>query len=370
MRNRTLALAVAPALCLSAIVAGGGLRSYAAGPPSAIVEAPLDPDWNTGGKVKIEKPAMAPGKKIGFFGFGKDNPWSQYMFKAVEAEAAEYGATATFVGPPSFNAQTEYQEIADVAVSKSFDVLVVVPIDGPTEAPAIKQAVAAGIKVVAVGFPAGADMLSTKLQVPGMVSQVLESLSGNAATMADGVISSCEGLKTCEVEVLWGVRALGFDKVKPPVFYAKIKDYPNIKLVCQTDANYTQDAGRTEAADCLQAHPDLNVIASQADESTRGAESAIKSAGRTFGLGAKDIKIVSAYASTYGVAEVRAGKWVQTSYNRPQGMGRAGVRLGLLALQGKEVPTFVSQDDLDAAPSALTKPALDKLPRLLGQWAG
>jgi ribose transport system substrate-binding protein len=351
MRHKLLVLAAAPALGLAALAVSGSLHSYAA---DAISEAPLDNDWNTGGKIKIEAPTNAKGKKVAYYGFGKDNPWSQYMFKAVEAEAKALGATATFVGPPTFNAQTEYQEISDASVSHAYDVMVVVPIDGPTVAPAVKQAVEAGIKVVAVDYPVGPDMLSKALQVPGVTSQVLESLQGSAEAMADGVIASCEGVKSCEVEVLWGVRALAFDKVKPDFFYAKLKSHPNIKLVCQTDANYTQDAGRTQAADCLQAHPDLNVIASQADESTRGAENSITSAGRTYGLGPKDIKLVSAYASTYGVAQVRAGKWVQTSYNRPQGMGRAAVRLGLLALEGKKVPDFVAQEDLDAAPTALT----------------
>jgi ribose transport system substrate-binding protein len=367
MRHQRLVLITASAVFLTLLTTGNELRTYAA---DVISEAPLDNDWNTGGKITIEAPTNAKGKKIAYYGFGKDNPWSQYMFKAIEAEAKALGATATFVGPPTFNAQTEYQEIADASVSHAYDVLIVVPIDGPTVAPAVKQAVEAGIKVVAVDYPVGADTLSDKLQVPGMVSQVLESLQGNAEAMADGVIQSCEGVKSCEVEVLWGVRSLGFDKVKPDFFYAKLKSHPNIKLVCQTDANYTQDAGRTQVADCLQAHPDLNVIASQADESTRGAESSIISAGRTFGLGPNDIKLVSAYASTYGVQQVRNGKWVQTSYNRPQGMGRAAVRLGLLALEGKKVPDFVAQEDLDAAPTALTKPVLEKLPNLQGQWAG
>jgi ribose transport system substrate-binding protein len=140
--------------------------------------------------------------------------------------------------------------------------------------------------------------------------------------------------------------------------------------VCETDAGYTQDLGRTQSADCLQAHPNLSVIASQADESTRGAESSITDAGQTFGLGPKDIKLVSAYASTYGVAQVRAGKWVQTSYNRPQGTGRAAVRLLLLAMEGKKVPDFIDQADLDALPTILTKDVLDKHPEILGQWAG
>jgi ribose transport system substrate-binding protein len=369
MQTKRILKASGIAVGVAAAIWSVGVKTYAA---DAIAEAPMDKHWNTGGKVLLETPnaAAMKGKKIGYFGFGKDNPWSQYMYKAIEAEAALYGVETTFVGPPSFNAQVEYQEISDASVSKTYDGLIVVPIDGPTEAPAVEQAVAAGIKVVGVGYPVGGATLSTKLQVPGMISQVDESLSGNAEAMATGVINSCKGVENCEVGVLWGARSLGFDKVKPDFFNAMVSKYPNIKIVCETDAGYTQDLGRTLSADCLQAHPNLSVIASQADESTRGAESSITDAGRTFGLGPKDIKLVSAYASTYGVAQVRAGKWVQTSYNRPQGTGRAAVRLLLLAMEGKKVPDFIDQADLDALPTILTKDVLDKHPEILGQWAG
>ena len=307
--------------------------------------------------------------EIGFFGFGQDNPWSQYMFDAIEDEAARYGAAATFVGPPTFDAAVEAQAITDASVSKAFDAIVVVPIDGPSLAPAVSDAVAAGIKVVTVGFPVGPDALSQELQVKGVVSQVLESLPGNAEVMAEGVIEACADVDPCEVGVLWGARALAFDKVKPSYFEEAIGGHPNIKIVCETDAAYTQDLGRTQAGDCLSAHPDLDVIASQADESTRGAEGAIEAAGKSFGEDG-DIKLVSAYASTYGVEQVRRGAWLQTSYNRPQSMGRAAVRLALLALAGQEVPTFVSQEELDGVPTRLTKAVLKEHPEVVGQWTG
>jgi len=349
-----------------------GASIVIAGAANIIDKAPLDDLWNNNGKVKLDTPDAKAhkGVKIAYYGFGQDNPWSQYMFEAVSAEAALYGAEATFVGPPSFNAQVEYQEISDATMSTRYKGMVIVPIDGATVAPAVEQAVAAGTKVVGVGFPVGGDTMSSKIQVPGMVGQVTENLKANAEAMADGVIKSCEGVDPCKVHVIWGARVLGFDKVKPANFYAMTNQHPNIKLVCETDGGYTQDLGRTQAADCLQANPELNVIASQADQMTRGAEASIVAAGRTFGLGKKDIKLVSAYASTYGVAQVRAGKWVQTSYNRPQGMGRAAVRLILLSLEGKTVPEYIPQEVLDDLPLILTKEVLDKNPKILGQFAG
>jgi ribose transport system substrate-binding protein len=329
-------------------------------------------EWNVGGKTVIAEPAAdsGAGMKIAYIGFGKDNPWSEYMFKGIEDEAAKYGATATFVGPPTFDAQAQFQLVSDIATAKNYDMILIAADDGPSIAPAVKQAIAAGIKVVGLNMAIGADATSSEIQVPGVTSQVLENLQSNAETMADGVIQACEGLSPCKVGVLWGARALAFDKIKPDFFAAKLKDYPDIKIVCETDAFYTQDMGRTQTADCLQAHPDLNVIASQADESTRGAEKAITAAGKTFGLSAGDIKLTGSYASQYGVQQVRDGKWLMTVNNRPDSVGRTGVRLGLLDASGQAVPTIVWQEDLDGAPQELDKAALDANPGLVGQWQG
>ena len=326
--------------------------------------------WNAGGEVQIPEPDPVEDFNIAFIGFGKDNPWSQYAFEALEDEAKRFGATASFIGPASFDPQAQYQLLADLSVSQQFDMAVVIAADGPSLVPAVEQAVAAGVIVVPMNMAVGADPLGEEPQVDGVVTSVLENLTSNAEAMADGVITACADVDPCEVGVLWGVRALGFDRVKPPVFTARLEDHPNVHVVCESDAAYTQDLGRTQTADCLQAHPDLHVIASQADESSRGAELSIEAAGRTVGLESDDIKIVSSYGSRYGIEQVRAGKWLSTTYNRPGSMAKACVRLGILISQGHDVPSFVPMEKLDDLPLVLTKDVLDEHPDLLGQWEG
>jgi ABC-type sugar transport system substrate-binding protein len=124
----------------------------------------------------------------------------------------------------------------------------------------------------------------------------------------------------------------------------------------------------------LQAHPDINVLASQADQQTRGAERPLKAAGKTIGLGENDVKIVSAYGTVYGVNQVREGRWLQTSYNRAQSLGAAATRMVLLEIAGEEIPDdlrFIVQDrDVDDVPNRLNKEALDAHPDVTGQWEG
>ena len=289
-------------------------------------------------------------------------------------EAQANGAEAEFIGPPSFDAQAQFQLVSDLAVSKNYDGLVITPNDSTSIAPALKQLIAAGVPVASTLQPAGPNVLAMENQIDGMTGNVIEDLTVNAETMADGVIEACKPHDPCEVAVIWGVRALAFDKVKPEIFNAKIKSHANIKIVCQADGGYDQDVGRTAAADCLQAHPNINVMASQADQSTRGAERSLDAAGKTIGLAKDDVKIVSSYGTVYGVSQVRAGKWLQTSYNRAQSLGAAATRMVLLKIAGEEVPAdlqFIVQDrDVDDVPNRLTKAVLEEHPEVKGQWEG
>jgi ribose transport system substrate-binding protein len=369
MKRITAQILTAGALASSLALAGcGNDIPTAAG--QNLAAAAQSADWNAGGKVQIPLPPKAEGKKIAFVGFGKDNAWSVWGFEALKAEAETLGAKATFVGPSTFDPQAQYQLVSDLAVAKQYDILVVVAQDGASLAPAVEKAAAAGIVVVPINMAVGPDPVSHKIQVAGIKTQVLEDLESNAQAMAEGVVDACEGQDPCKVDVLWGVRALAFDKVKPPFFQKVIAAHPNIHVVCESDAAYTQDLGRTQSADCLQAHPDLNVIAAQADESARGAESSLTAAGHTFGLGKDDVKIIGAYASHYGVQQVRAGKWLMTTYNRVASMGRAATRLGISVLHGDNVPSYVPMEDLDDAPLKLTKEVLEKRPDITGQWEG
>lgn len=359
--------------------AGGGSGnevSAECSAPNVITEA----DWNKGAKQLPGVPEGAvDGKRIAYIGFGQDNAWSGGegglgVFTGILCEAEANGAEAEFIGPPSFDAQVQFQLVSDLAISQNYDGLVITPNDSTSIAPALKQLVAAGVPVVSTLQPAGPDVLSMKNQVEGMTGNVIEDLTVNAETMADGVIDACEVHDPCEVAVIWGVRALAFDKVKPDIFEAKIKAHPNIDIVCEADGGYDQDVGRGAAADCLQAHPNINVLASQADQQTRGAERPLKAAGKTIGLDKNDVKIVSAYGTIYGVEQVRAGKWLQTSYNRAQSLGAAATRMVLLEIAGKEIPDdlrFIVQDrDVDDVPNRLTREVLKEHPDVKGQWEG
>jgi ABC-type sugar transport system substrate-binding protein len=335
-------------------------------------EASSTRSWNEGGEITIPTPKANSGKgvKIAFSGFGQDNPYSQWIFKAIDKEAQKYGASATFIGPPSFEPEGQYELLSAIAQSKDYTAVIMLPIDGAQIVPAVEKVLGAGVKVATVSQLVGPQPETSAVQIPGITTEVFAPVDINAEVMGEGVIKACEGVSNCEVDVLWGARSLSFDHAKIAPFKETIAGHSNIHTVCETDANYTQDEGRTEAADCLQAHPNLSVVATQADESARGAESSIEAAGKTIGLGKEDIKIIGSYASRYGVQKVREGKWLQTWYSRPESMGFAATDLILEALEGQKVPDFIPQEALDNVGSVVTKETLKEFPQIEGQWEG
>jgi ribose transport system substrate-binding protein len=373
-RKCSVAVLMTAALLLAFALSacGSSKGTQGEGTESAEVVATQSRAWNKGGELQIPEPKPNSGKgvKIAVTSYGQDNPYSQYVFKAVQKEAERYGATATFVGPPTYEEQGQYEALTAIAQAKSYDAVVILPINGAQIVPAVEKLGEAGIYVAGNTEIIGPNPAAEAIQVKGMTTEEITPTRPNAEAMAEGIIKGCEGVSKCETEVIWGNRALDWEHVKLAPFNKKLEGHSNVDIVCQSDANFTQDEGRTQAADCLQAHPNLSVIATQSDESLRGAEPSIEAAGRTYGLGKEDIKMVGAYASRYGVKKVRNGEWLQTWYSRPQSLGIANVDLLLEAMEGQKVPTFVTQEELDDVGTTIDKEVLEKDPEIVGQWEG
>lgn len=374
-RSWLAVLALATTLTVTACGDSAGTSkdaSESSADAETVKPAATDRGWNEGGSFQVPEPAKDAGKgiKIAYTGFGKDNAFAKYTTQAVEDEARKYGATATHVGPATYDPPAQAQLVIDIATSKSYDAIVIQPIDSASIVPAIKTAVDAGIKVAASTFVIGPDLTATSPQVEGVTTEVVEDIVSNIQSSVDGLAEACEGIDPCEVAMIWGVRALAFDAAKIKPFREGIKQHPNIKVVCEADGNYTQDGGRKVAADCLQAHPNIRAIASNADQSIRGAEKAIKAAGKTYGLGKDDIVLMGSYGTKYAVDAVRKGDWLQTFFARPEAIGRTTVDLLLASLAGKEVPTYVNQADLDGVGDVINKAAFEKYPDLRAQWDG
>lgn len=326
-----------------------------------------DRSWNDGGTVVIPEPAESSGDGINimFTGFGQDNNLANAFADAVVDEAELYGATAEFAGPPSYDPVAQSSLLCDAATSGRYQAIVIQTIDSASVVECAKQAIDAGIAVVSIEFPIGPDVTADTLQVDGVVAQIREDVVGIAEAQAQAAIDTCAGIDPCLVGIGWGVRSLAFDAAKVEPLLGALATSPNIQVVCEADAGYTEDSGKTVAADCLSASPDLDVMIMGSDESAHGAELAIEDAGKSYGLGQDDIKIIGAYARKYGVQQIIDGKWVMSTFSRPNADGRAAVDLALLSLAGEDVPENVNTQDLDAVGLAIFPDTVQAVPDIL-----
>lgn len=238
-------------------------------------------------------------------------------------------------------------------------------IDSASIVECAKQAIDAGISVVTIEFPIGPDVTEAEPQIEGLVSHIREDVVAIAEAQADAAIEVCEGQDPCLVGIGWGVRSLAFDAAKVDPLLNRLAEHDNIEVVCQADAGYTEDEGRTVAADCLSAHPDVNVLIMGSDEAAHGSELAIADAGRTFGPEQDDVRIIGAYARKYGVQQILDNKWVMSTFSRPNADGRAAVDLMLLHMAGEEVPSYVNTQDLDGVGLTVWPDTADTVPNIL-----
>lgn len=326
-----------------------------------------DRAWNADGKVEIPTPEEGSGEgmNIMFTGFGQDNNLANAFSEAVIAEAELYGATAEFAGPPTYDPVAQSKLLCDAASSGRYEAIIMQTIDSASIVECAKQAVDAGIDIVTIGFPIGPDVTADDIQLEGVVSQVREDVVAISEAQAEATIATCEGVDPCKVGIGWGVRSLAFDAAKVDPMLNALAEHENIEIVCQADAGYAEDSGRTVAADCLSAHPDVNLLVMGADESAHGAELAITDAGLEFGAGDDQIKIIGAYARTYGVQQIIDGEWVMSTFARPNADGRAAVDLILANKSGVEIPTNVNSQDLDGVGLTVYPDTVESVPNIL-----
>jgi ABC-type sugar transport system substrate-binding protein len=323
--------------------------------------------WNEGGAVEIAAPAEGSGDGINilFTGFGQDNNLANAFFEAVQSEAELYGATAEFAGPASYDPVAQSTLLCDAATSGRYQAIVMQTIDSASIVDCARQAIDAGLPIVTIEFPVGADVTADEIQVEGVIAQIREDVVGISEAQADAAIEVCGDIDPCKVGIGWGVRSLAFDAAKVQPLLDRLSTSPNIQVVCEADAGYTEDEGKTVAADCLSAEPDVNVLIMGSDEAGHGAELALADAGRTFGTSADDVKIIAAYARKYGVQQIIDDKWVMSTFSRPNADGRAAVDLLLLSLSGESIPENVNTQDLDAVGLTVDADTVKAVPDIL-----
>ncbi|WP_320670832.1 sugar ABC transporter substrate-binding protein [Patulibacter defluvii] len=311
--------------------------------------------------------------RIAFFGLAAENAYTQFAYKGAQAEAKAKGAELSFFDG-KFDGPTQIKQIQDAITSQRFDAFVVMPNDQPGVVPVAKQAIGQGISVTALQFPIGSDPKTARPQVEGLTASVVEDVVAGARISAEGINAMCRDRDPCKVALLYGSRKVTWDgAAKRPTILRTLT--PNVKVVAEADGQFLQGPSEQAAADILQAHPDLDVLASPSgDQMALGGERALRAAGKRIGLGDRPrgaVAIIGYGAASSGVERVRRGSWYQTYALVPQTMARKAVDLAVAAVRGGgRKGVGIVQTEISPIGDNVTREVLREHPSFRAEWEG
>jgi ribose transport system substrate-binding protein len=270
-------------------------------------------------------------KKLAFFGFASANSFAQATWAGIQDTAKKEGVQTKFFDP-NFDPAKQVSQMQNAIASGQYQAFVVQANDGNAVVPVIKEAINAGIKVVAEFTPVGTRYDTIAPQVPGLIF-VGEAPTWNGKALGQLGVEACKGVDPCNVAYLEGFKSLPLDNARTNAVKQELGTASNVKVVASVEGGYTQDSGLKAAQNVLQAHPNVNVMigSSQAIE---GAGQAIQDAGKT-----GKIKLIGNGGSHQAVSAVKSGKWFAAYVIAERSSGAKAAALAISAARGQKVPT-------------------------------
>jgi ribose transport system substrate-binding protein len=286
-----------------------------------------------------------------------DDPYSMGNLAGVKAAAEAAGGVTiqTFAG--KYDGALQNKQIQDAVATGKYNAMVVFVASGAAVIPGVTAAAAKGVKVVAGYAPIGPSIETGEPQIDGVVGTVWHPVRANGLEIANQTIEACKQKLpdggTCKVAYISGGNAVAFEQAKLETFKETIakSTSPKIELVGQGEGFFQQSAALKAAQNIVQAHRDLTVFTTSADQMTLGAEKALADAG----LKGK-VALVGNGTSVAGVQAVKEKRWLSSPVFIPATEGKLATQMVIDAVRGK-MPDNPAVDVLESSPIG---PVLDQ----------
>lgn len=316
--GKLLTLAGASVLALTLAACGGSSGSSESSSEAAPSESSSSSSASESSSEAAENDGNTVVQKVAFFGFWKTNSFTQAVLAGVEEGAAEIGAEVLDLSPADYDAAAQIKAVQDQTIKGDAQLYVMLASDSVGMATAAKEAIDAGITVVAAFTPLGPDFTTLEPQVPGL-AVVGETPVSNGEILAELAAQACGDLNPCNVAYLEGFKSLPLDNARTEAFVKTLAAAnPNAVLVAQVEGGYSPDSGKKAAQDALQANPDINVMVGSS-QAIIGAETVVD---------ATTVKLVGNGASCEAFEAVSSGKWYALYNLDTVAMGYESVILG------------------------------------------
>ena len=224
--------------------------------------------------------------------------------------AKKYGATVK-VYDAKFNPNQQFRDLQDAITgykAGQYDAIVVTPVAGAVVCNEVKKAIKDGIPVEVENLSVCGD----KGYTPGATGYAGMQQQRAEDEDAETAFSSCK--TPCNALVITG--PVGFDLTTRDNIAVKkmAKKYPNVHIVANQAGDFTPTAWFNITRQMLTAHPDIDMIVTNWDDSVVGVIRAVKQAHKTPG---KDIRIFSVGGNSLGIKLVQTGQIESTNIVTP-----------------------------------------------------
>jgi ribose transport system substrate-binding protein len=304
--------------------------------------------------------------RVAFLAASSQNGYNKAVFDGIDAKASELGNVDAKILDGRFDAQVQFNQMQDAAASGQYDGMVIVPNDTVSIAGAVGAAQSAEIPVVTALFPIGPNLTQLEPQVPGIVATVASPPADGARKQAELAAEYCADKDPCRVMILIGQRQFPFDKVRYDAYREVLGRHDNIEVVATLEGNYDRDQSLKAMQDALQSNPEFEVLLSNADQQTAGAQIALEQAG----IDPKDIYLTGAGGTKEAIKAVRDGVWKADYVNFPVTQGEQALEQLVNALEDKPVTAVVDSDKEAPFDPFVDKQSLGEQPDFTGQWSG
>jgi ABC-type sugar transport system substrate-binding protein len=224
--------------------------------------------------------------------------------------AKSFGASVK-VYDAKFNANQQFRDLQDAITAYKagqYDAILVTPVAGSVVCNQVKQAIAQHIPIEIENISVCGD----KGYHPGAIGYV--GMQQQIAEDEDYKVAFASCKSPCNALVITG--PTGFDlTLRDNIAIKKMRaKYPNVHIVSIQPGAFTPTAWYQIARQQLTAHPDINMISTNWDDSVVGVIRAVKQAGKTPG---KDVTIFSVGGDSLGVSLVKSGDLAATDIVSP-----------------------------------------------------
>jgi ribose transport system substrate-binding protein len=303
---------------------------------------------------------------VAFLAASSQNGYNKAVFDGIQNKAKELGNVDAKILDGRFDAQVQFSQLQDAAASGQYDGIVIVPNDTVSIAGAVGAAKSAEIPVVTALFPIGQNLTQLEPQVPGIVATVASPPADGARKQAELAAEYCADKDPCRVMILIGQRQFPFDKVRYDAYREVLDQHDNIEVVATLEGNYDRDQSLKAMQDALQSNPEFDVLLSNADQQTAGAQIALENAG----IDPKDVYLTGAGGTKEAIKAVRDGTWKADYVNFPVTQGEQALEQLVNSLEGKPVTAVVDSDKEAPFDPFVDKQSLEDQPDFTGQWTG